>query len=291
MVVLALKPSSWCYLRVTGSPACLYTMFLFSSRWPSYAALSLASLLGLNFLLPTPSATLAAHPAVVLDKPNTLTAAERRAGWQLLFDGQTTQGWRSAKGPSFPTHGWRVADGTLTTLAAEGKESANGGDIITRDTYSAFDFSFEFQLTPGANSGLIYFVTLAEQTPGSPIGLEYQLLDDARHPDAQLGQNGNRRLASLYDLIPAVKPQACQRPIGAWNVGRVVVYPTNHVEHYLNGVKVLEYDRGSPAFRTLVAGSKYHVWPNFGEAPAGHLLLQDHGFQVSFRSLKIRSLK
>lgn len=265
-------------------------MQLFSSRWPRWLALGAAGLTGFGCFLATHSATSAARPALAPSQPNTLTAAERRQGWQLLFDGKTTRNWRSAKGPAFPTHGWRVAGGTLTTLAAEGKESANGGDIITRDTYAAFDFSFEFQLTPGANSGLIYFVTLAEQTPGSPIGLEYQLLDDARHPDAQLGHDGNRTLASLYDLIPAVKPAACQRPIGAWNVGRVVVYPTNHVAHYLNGVKVLEYDRGSPAFRRLVADSKYHVWPNFGEAPAGHLLLQDHGFQVSFRSLKIRRL-
>lgn len=249
--------------------------------------LAAALLLGLLTLPPRPGvATPAAAPA-----PNTLTVDERRQGWRLLFDGKTTAGWRSAKGLAFPDHGWQIADGTLTTLAADGRESANGGDIITTAQYQAFDFSFEFQLTPGANSGLIYFVTLAEQTSGSPIGLEYQLLDDARHPDAKLGTNGDRTLASLYDLIPAVKPVACQRPIGEWNVGRVVVYPTNHVEHYLNGVKVLAYDRGSPAFQALVAESKYHVWSHFGEAPAGHLLLQDHGNQVSFRSLKIKELR
>jgi hypothetical protein len=250
-------------------------------------------LLGLALLLSAPASPARTRPANTVEDPapNTLTAAERRQGWRLLFDGTTSTGWRSAKGPAFPTHGWQVADGALTTLAADGKESANGGDIITLDQYRAFDFSFEFQLTPGANSGVIYFVTLAEQTPGSPIGLEYQLLDDARHPDAKLGTNGDRTLASLYDLIPAVKPAACQRPIGAWNVGRVVVYPTHRVAHYLNGVKVLEYERGSPAFRTLVAGSKYHVWPGFGEAPAGHLLLQDHGNRVSFRNLKIKELR
>jgi len=249
--------------------------------------LATALLLGSPTLLAdSPRATGAAAPV-----PNTLTAAERRQGWRLLFDGHTAAGWRSAKGPAFPTHGWQIADGMLTTLAADGKESANGGDIITTAQYGAFDFSFEFQLTPGANSGVIYFVTLAEQTTGSPIGLEYQLLDDARHPDAKLGTNGDRTLASLYDLIPAAKPAACQRPIGAWNVGRVVVYPNNHVEHYLNGVKVLAYDRGSPAFQELVAGSKYHVWPHFGVASTGHLLLQDHGHRVSFRSLKIKELK
>ena len=250
---------------------------------------------GLALLLGSPAfparprgatAAAAAAPA-----PNTLTAAERRQGWRLLFDGTTAAGWRSARGPAFPSHGWQVAGGALTTLAADGKESANGGDIITTAQYGAFDFSFEFQLTPGANSGVIYFVTLAEQAPGSPIGLEYQLLDDARHPDARLGTDGDRTLASLYDLIPAVKSAACQRPIGAWNVGRVVVYPNNRVEHYLNGTKVLAYERGSPAFRALVAGSKYRVWPAFGEAPAGHLLLQDHGNQVSFRSLKIKELR
>ena len=150
-----------------------------------------------------------AATAPAVPAPNTLTAAERRQGWQLLFDGTTSAGWRSAKGPAFPTHGWQIARGEVTTLAAEGKESANGSDIITTGQYGAFDFSFEFQLTPGANSGVIYFVALAEQTPGSPISLEYQLFDDARHLDAKLGTNGDRTLASRYDLIAAVKTTNC----------------------------------------------------------------------------------
>ena len=157
--------------------------------------------------------------------------------------------------------------------------------------FSAFDLSFEFKITPGANSGVKYFVTLNEKTTGSAIGLEYQVLDDVLHPDAKLGRFGNRTLASLYDLIPAQTQKRFIRPVGAWNQGRIVVTPDNHVTHYLNGVKVLEYVRGSQAFRDSVAISKFKVWPGFGEAKEGHILLQDHGNQVSFRSIKIKDLK
>lgn len=239
-------------------------------------------------LQPTP---FPADVYVVNFEPNTLTATEKKGGWKLLFDGKTNKGWHSAKGGAFPAQGWQVTDGTMTVLSSEGKEAANGGDIVSDDQYSAFDLSFEFKLTPGANSGVKYFVTLDEKTQGSAIGLEYQVLDDELHPDAKLGRDGNRTLASLYDLKKADKSPRFIHPIGEWNVGRVVVYPNNHVEHYLNGSKVLEYERGSKEFRDLVAISKYKVWPNFGEAPKGHLLLQDHGNRVSFRSIKIKELK
>ena len=222
--------------------------------------------------------------------PNHLTNYEKQNGWKMLFDGKTSNGWRGAYLKTFPKKDWIIKNGTITVLESEGKEGGEGGDIVTTGEYKAFDLSFEFRLTPGANSGVKYFVTLTENNTGSAIGLEYQVLDDSLHPDAKLGRNGDRTLASLYDLIPSNKPKSVIRPIGAWNTGRIVVYPNNHVEHYLNGIKVLEYERGSKKFRDLVAISKFVIWKNFGEAPQGHILLQDHGNTVSYRSIKIKSL-
>ena len=219
---------------------------------------------------------------------NTLTPAEKHDGWRLLFDGKTSAGWVSAHTDTFPSKpgGWIVKDGMITIQGSGGEEAKNVGDIVTKEQFGAFDLRFEFQLSPGANSGVKYFVTLDENSSGSAIGLEYQLLDDKVHPDAKLGRNGNRTLASLYDLIPANKPEKYIHPIGEWNTGRIVVYPDNRVEHYLNGFKVLEYVRKSKEYRDLVAISKYKVWKNFGEADKGHILLQDHGFPVNFRSIK-----
>ena len=222
--------------------------------------------------------------------PNSLSAGEKAGGWKLLYDGHTPKGWRGATITTFPTKGWEYANGVMHVLPSEGKEESGGGDVVTDELYGAFDLSFEFKLTPGANSGVKYFVTLSEQTKGSAIGLEYQVLDDKLHPDAKLGRDGDRTLASLYDLIPAKKQERFVHPIGAWNIGRIVVYPNNHVEHYLNGVKVLEYERGSKEFRDLVAISKYVIWKNFGEAKEGHLLLQDHGNEAFFRNIKVKRL-
>jgi hypothetical protein len=179
----------------------------------------------------------------------------------------------------------------LSVLPSDGGESTNGGDIVTRDSFTGFDLSFEFKLTPGANSGVKYYVTLSEGNTGSAIGLEYQLLDDKLHPDAKMGRDGNRTLASLYDLIPAQKQERFVNPPGQWNRGRIRITPDGRVVHYLNGMKVLEYVRKSKEFRDLVAISKYKIWPNFGEANAGRILLQDHGNAVSFRSIKIRPLE
>jgi hypothetical protein len=223
--------------------------------------------------------------------PNQISEAEKRNGVSLLWDGQTTNGWRGAYKKGFPEKGWEIRDGVLSVLPSGGGESTNGGDIVTANEYGAFILQFDFKLSEGANSGVKYFVTEKENNSGSAIGLEYQILDDEKHPDAKLGVVGNRTLASLYDLIPSGREPRARRPIGEWNRGMIVVHPDNRVEHWLNGWKVLEYQRGAPYYYALVARSKYEKWPAFGMAPKGHILLQDHGNAVSFRNIKIQELK
>lgn len=228
---------------------------------------------------------------VVNNLVNVLSEQEKKNGLTLLWDGKTTTGWRGAYKDKFPEKGWEIKDGTLSVVKSAGAESENGGDIVSLEKYGAFDLQFEFKLTEGANSGLKYFVTESEGNKGSAIGLEYQILDDEKHPDAKEGVVGNRTLGSLYDLIPSLKIKRGQRAIGQWNSGRVVVYPDNRIEHWLNGYKVVEYQRGTPIYNALVARSKYAKWENFGMAEKGNILLQDHGDQVSFRSIKIKELK
>ena len=222
--------------------------------------------------------------------PNSLSEQEVKNGVKLLWDGKTTNGWRGAYKTAFPEKGWEIKEGAINMMKSSGAESTNGGDIVTIDEFKAFDLQFEFKLTEGANSGLKYFVTEKEGNKGSAIGLEYQVLDDEKHPDAKQGVVGNRTLGSLYDLIPSIKVKRGQRTIGTWNNGRVVVYPDNRVEHWLNGYKVVEYQRGSPTYLALVARSKYATYENFGMSDKGRILLQDHGDEVSFRSMKIREM-
>jgi hypothetical protein len=159
------------------------------------------------------------------DTANQLTADEASAGWRLLWDGRTTQGWRSARGADFPATGWAIKDGVLTGLPSSGKEGGVGGDIITVDKYSNFEMKADFRITPGCNSGIKIFVDPGlNKGPGSSIGLEYQILDDLRHPDAKLGKDGNRTLGSLYDLYPP-SPDKHPNPIGEWNTALIIRPP------------------------------------------------------------------
>ena len=221
-------------------------------------------------------------------KDNSLTRKEKKDGWALLWDGKTTEGWRGAKLDAFPENGWVVEDGVLKDLAGNGGESTNGGDIITTRTYKNFILKVDFKITEGANSGIKYFVDpTLNKGAGSAIGCEFQILDDLRHPDAKLGVKGNRTLGSLYDLIPA--PEDKPFDINSWNNATVIV-EGSHVEHWLNGVKLLEYERNNQEWDALVAYSKYRDWPNFGNYEEGYILLQDHGNEVWFKNIKIKEL-
>ena len=219
---------------------------------------------------------------------NALSPREKAEGWQLLWDGKTSEGWRGARLNAFPEKGWTIRDGVLTVEKGNGGESTNGGDIVTTKKYRNFMLSVDFQITQGANSGIKYFVDPdMNKGAGSAIGCEFQILDDLRHPDAKLGVKGNRKLGSLYDLIPA--PEQKPFDINRFNTALVIVRG-KHVEHWLNGVKLLEYDRDSQQWNALVAYSKYRDWPNFGNAAEGHILLQDHGDEVRFKNIKIKEL-
>jgi hypothetical protein len=228
---------------------------------------------------------------------NTLSEQEKADGWRLLWDGQTTDGWRSPKSDEFPTKSWVITNGEFRVVASGNAEAQMGGDIITRQRYANFDLRAEFKTTPGCNSGIKIFVqpNIApvlsngqRAAVGSAIGMEYQILDDLRHPDAKLGRNGDRTCASLYDLIPAPTNKVVM-PMGEWNQARILSRG-KHVIFWLNGIKTLEFDRGSAEFRQLVAESKYHNIPDFGEWADGHILLQEHGSEVSFRNVKIHEL-
>jgi type 1 glutamine amidotransferase len=229
---------------------------------------------------------------------NVLTAQEKADGWQLLWDGKTTDGWRSAKSENFPTHGWGIKDGLLTVHENGGEESAGGGDIITRKRYANFELAVDFKITAGANSGIKIFVqpnispidkkTGKPTAVGSSIGLEFQILDDLRHRDAKLGHDGDRTIGSLYDLIPAPKDKKTM-PVGEWNHARILSQG-KRVTFWLNGEKTVEFERGSPEFLAAVAASKFKDISGFGEWADGHILLQEHGGEVSFHNVKIREL-
>ena len=228
---------------------------------------------------------------------NDLTPVQKEEGWKMLWDGKTSEGWRGAKLDVFPEEGWSMENGVLKVEKGDGGESTHGGDIVTIKRYKDFVLEVDFNISKGANSGIKYFVDPDLNTgAGSAIGCEYQILDDKNHPDAKMGIAGNRTLGSLYDLIKADALLYGQdniskrfNGVGKWNRARIEV-KGSHVVHYLNGVKIVEYERGTQMWKSLVVYSKYAKWPAFGEAESGHILLQDHGDEVVFKNIKILEL-
>ncbi|MEM7144689.1 MAG: DUF1080 domain-containing protein [Verrucomicrobiota bacterium] len=237
--------------------------------------------LSLHKLTPIPVTLLAlaffpAFPLLAQESHNTLTAEEVKAGWKLLFDGEKIEGWRSYKTDSFPEEGWIVEDGTLHKQA-----DLRPGDIMTADTYKNFEFAWDWKLTPGGNNGVKYFII---QERNATVGHEYQMIDDVSGnvPDAYSSN------AAFYLIV---KPAADKpnKPLGEWNTSRIVV-KDNHVEHWLNGVKVLEYECGSPEIMARVPETKFKKYPGFGEKVEGHILLTDHKDPCWYRNIKIREL-
>lgn len=229
-------------------------------------------------------------PAVAADPAaegaqNTLTAAEQAAGWRLLFDGTSTKGWRGYKKPAFPEKGWHVENGILKHEKNE--EGFRAGDILTDEQFSNFELVMDFKLVPRGNSGIKYLVNENLETKQA-ASFEFQILDEALHPDATKGKDGNRRLGGLYDLI-APPADKVTKPIGEWNQARIIV-DGNKVEHYLNGKLTVSYERGSAPLKALIAESKFKDIKGFGESTQGHILLQDHNDEIAFRNIKIRTL-
>jgi len=210
--------------------------------------------------------------------PNSLTASEKAAGWQLLFDGRSLDGWRGYKRDALPEAGWEIKDGTLRTVA-----KVKGADIITKQSFKDFEVSWEWRVAPGGNNGLKYFVT--EDRPQSP-GHEYQMIDDAGYP----GKLKTEQLTgAFYDVLPASAGKPL-RPAGEWNSSRVVVRGTR-VEHWLNGANVLTYDLGSAAVKAGIEKSKFKGHPGFGDKITGHIMLTYHQDECWYRNLKIREIK
>ena len=228
-------------------------------------------------------------------RPNELTAAERATGWRLLFDGRTLSGWRGLGYDSVPTAHWKVADGAIEKIAsgnvpklADG-QPAHGGDLMTVDSFGDFELAFEWKVAPGANSGVKYNVSerlsMSQAPNHAALGFEYQILDDDRHEDGKLPSH---RAGALYDLI-APNARKHVHPVGEWNRSRIV-FRGRHGEHWLNGEKIVEFDLGTPRMDSLIAASKYRSIPGFADRRegGGHIVLQDHGDEAYFRSIKVR---
>ena len=248
------------------------------------------------FLVAAGAGPIAAQTAPA-GRPNELSAGERAAGWRLLFDGRTLRGWRGLGSDSVPTAQWVVVDGAIKKVASgqvptlPDGQPAQGGDLMTVDSFQDFELSFEWRVTPGANSGVKYNVSeelsVREAPNHAALGFEYQVLDDDRHPDGKLPTH---RAGALYDLV-APNDRKRLHPVGEWNRS-LVIFRGRHGEHWLNGERIVTFELGSAGFDSLLAASKFRTLPWFGErrAGGGHIVLQDHGDEVYFRSIKVRPL-
>ena len=226
-------------------------------------------------LLPVATVALSAQrPATDAGPPNTLTTAERAVGWRLLFDGRTTTVWRGFRKQTMPK-GWQVVNGALTRVGG-------GGDIITKQKYKNFELAIEWNVDPGGNSGIFYRASEDDDLPWTAP--EMQVVDDARHSD---GKSRLTAAGSDFGLYPA--PAGIVKPAGQWNQARILVNG-RHVEHWLNGVRLLQYELNSPDWEVRVMGSKFAGHPQYGRNAEGYIGLQDHGDRVAYRSIKIRVL-
>jgi hypothetical protein len=227
--------------------------------------------------------------------PNTLSPAEQREGWTLLFDGSTFAGWRGLGYDSVPTAHWKIENGAIRKIAdgdvprlPDGQPAA-GGDLMTKDTVRDFELTWEWKISRAGNSGVKYNVSedisMAAAPNHAALGFEYQMLDDSLHEDNKVPSH---RAGALYDLI-APSADKTLKPVGEWNTSRLV-FRGNHGEHWLNGVKVVEFDLGTPQMDSALARSKYKNIPNFAQRRAGHIVLQDHVDEVYFRNIKLRRL-
>ena len=216
---------------------------------------------------------------------NTLSPEEVAAGWQLLFDGVSTEGWRGYNQDAFPEAGWGVADGNLIVMASDGSEEGMGGDIVTEAEFSNFELVFEFLVTPVGNSGVFFRVQEHPELTLWQVAPEYQVLDDSAYVAMGEMDMHTHLTGDNYDLHSAVARPT--RNIGEWNQGRILV-DGNHVEHWLNGQKTVEYDLFSEEWEALVAASKFAPYPQYGRALTGRIGIQDHGHELRYRNIKIR---
>jgi hypothetical protein len=208
-------------------------------------------------------------------------SAEDKGAWQVLFDGRSTSAWRGYSRDAFPAGCWTIEGDTLKTVAG-GKGPC---DLVTREPYRDFELELEYKLAPGGNSGVLYRVAELPGEPSWHSGPEMQILDDDKYRD----NSPKNWTGALYDMIAAPRDKVVH-PVGEWNKVRVVVRD-NHVEHWLNGRKAVEYDLGSDALKTRVAGSKFKDMPRFAREPEGYIALQHHdGGDVWFRNVRVRAL-